>query len=119
MGETAVGGVKAESPVCSVPVRAYKRTPDRDDSRWGTRETPRGVTVNAPVDAAQQARERTTEFIGANKDRSFLVYLAHTILHVPLHVRDAFRGRSANDLYGNAIKEIAPGLVSLAARDAE
>jgi len=65
--------------------------------------------IEAPVDLDTVTRRYTEEaiqFIGANKDRPFFVYLPHTMPHVPLHVSDAFRGKSANGLYGDAIEEI-------------
>ncbi len=66
--------------------------------------------IEAPVDQDTLTRRYTEEAIkfirGVNKDRSFFVYLAHTMPHVPLHVSDAFRGKSANGLYGDAIEEI-------------
>ncbi len=65
--------------------------------------------VEAPADQTTLTRryaEETIKFITANKDRPFLVYLAHTMPHMPLHASDAFRGRSSNGLYGDAVEEI-------------
>lgn len=65
--------------------------------------------IEAPADQDALTRRYTEEaiqFIGANKDRPFLVYMPHTMPHMPLHVSDAFRGKSANGLYGDAIEEI-------------
>jgi arylsulfatase A len=50
--------------------------------------------------------ERAVEFIARNKDRPFFLYLAHSMPHVPLHVSDKFRGKSAQGLYGDVIEEI-------------
>ena len=54
--------------------------------------------------------ERYTEqaigFITAHKDESFFVYLPHTMPHVPLHVSDRFKGKSARGLYGDVIETI-------------
>ncbi len=50
--------------------------------------------------------ERAVRFIEQNKDRPFLLYLPHTMPHVPLHVSDKFKGKSAEGLYGDVIEEI-------------
>lgn len=50
--------------------------------------------------------ERAVQFIQKNKDRPFLVYLAHSMVHVPLHVSDKFRGKSSRGLFGDVVMEI-------------
>ena len=50
--------------------------------------------------------ERAVQFIAHNKDRPFFFYLAHNMPHVPLHVSDKFKGKSALGLYGDVIEEI-------------
>jgi arylsulfatase A-like enzyme len=46
------------------------------------------------------------KFIGKHKDRPFLFYLAHTMVHVPLHVSDKFRGKSGQGLFGDTVMEV-------------
>src|SRR5207244_767881 len=41
-----------------------------------------------------------------SKDRPFLLYLAHTAPHVPLHATDQFRGISPRGLYGDMVEEL-------------
>ena len=53
-----------------------------------------------------QYTERAVKFIEQNKDRPFFFYLAHSMVHVPLHVSDKFRGRSRQGLYGDACMEV-------------
>lgn len=53
-----------------------------------------------------QYTERAVNFIERNKDRPFFFYLAHTMVHVPLHVSDKFRGKSEQGLYGDAVMEV-------------
>jgi arylsulfatase len=53
-----------------------------------------------------QYAKRAVDFIERNKDRPFLLYLAHNMPHVPLHVSDKFRGKSERGLYGDVIMEI-------------
>jgi arylsulfatase A len=50
--------------------------------------------------------EHAVKFIESNKDRPFLLYLAHNMPHVPLHVSDKFRGKTERGLYGDVIEEI-------------
>lgn len=49
--------------------------------------------------------EEAVQFISASKDRPFFLYLAHIATHVPLEPGVAFRGKSANGLYGDWLEE--------------
>jgi arylsulfatase A len=50
--------------------------------------------------------EHAVSFIERNKNRPFFLYVPHTMPHVPLHVSDKFKGKSARGLYGDVIMEI-------------
>jgi len=50
--------------------------------------------------------EHAVEFIEANAARPFLLYVAHSMPHVPLFVSDARKGKSKRGLYGDVIGEI-------------
>src|SRR4029453_5782234 len=50
--------------------------------------------------------ERAVAFIEQPRARPFFLYLPHSMPHVPLHVSERFRGRSAQGLYGDVIEEI-------------
>ncbi len=60
----------------------------------------------------QQTRivERYTDesvgFIRENKDRPFLLYLAHNAVHTPIHPGAAFAGKSANGRFGDWVEEV-------------
>ena len=54
----------------------------------------------------RQYTERAVKFIEKNKDRPFFFYLAHSMVHVPLHVSERFRGKSQQGLYGDACMEV-------------
>jgi len=54
----------------------------------------------------QRYTQEAIKFIEANKDRPFFLYLPHTMVHVPLHVSERFRGFSKRGLYGDAVEEI-------------
>ena len=50
--------------------------------------------------------EHAVQFIQKNKDRPFFLYLAHSMPHVPLHVSERFKGKSAAGLYGDVVMEL-------------
>jgi arylsulfatase len=68
--------------------------------------------INTNVTHADQRQlttwytERAVKFIEKNKSRPFFLYVAHNMPHVPLHVSDKFKGKSAQGLYGDVIMEI-------------
>jgi len=49
---------------------------------------------------------RAVDFIERNKDRPFLLYVPHSMVHVPLYVSDKFRGKSDRGLFGDVVMEI-------------
>ena len=69
-------------------------------------------TVIPKLTAVEQSQlttwytEHAVKFIAENKSRPFFLYLPHTMPHVPLHVSDKFKGKSAAGLYGDVIMEI-------------
>jgi arylsulfatase A-like enzyme len=50
--------------------------------------------------------EHAVRFIEANKARPFFLYVPHSMPHVPLHVSEKFRGKSARGLFGDVIAEL-------------
>lgn len=50
--------------------------------------------------------ERAVQFIKGNRTKSFFVYLAHPMPHVPLAVSDKFKGKSTQGLYGDVMMEL-------------
>ncbi len=63
----------------------------------------------SPKDQEQlttQYTERAVSFIEEHRDQPFLVYLPHSMVHVPLYVSDRFRGRSERGLFGDVMMEI-------------
>ena len=49
---------------------------------------------------------KAIEFIKKNKSKPFFLYLAHAMTHNPLAASPAFKGKSKNGLYGDAIEEL-------------
>lgn len=72
----------------------------------------RNETVNAQVTPKDQEllttqyTEKTVQFIEDHKDEPFLVYLPHSMVHVPLYVSDKFRGKSKRGLFGDVMMEV-------------
>ncbi len=65
--------------------------------------------LEAPVDTSTLTRrytEAAVAFLRANAQRPFFLYLAHTFPHDPPAASEAFRGRSANGAYGDAVEEL-------------
>jgi arylsulfatase A len=50
--------------------------------------------------------EKAVDFIARNKSNPFLLYVPHTMPHVPLFCSDKFRGKSGAGLYGDVMMEI-------------
>jgi len=50
--------------------------------------------------------EEAVKFIRESKDRPFLLYLAHTAVHVPIHPGPAFVGKSDNGRFGDWVEEL-------------
>ncbi|MEM7392708.1 MAG: sulfatase [Verrucomicrobiota bacterium] len=65
--------------------------------------------VEKPVNQetlTQRYTEEAVQWIKANKDRRFFLYLAHNMPHAPVFASKAFQGRSAGGRYGDVIEEI-------------
>jgi len=46
------------------------------------------------------------DFIRTSQDKPFLLYLAHTAVHTPIHPGAAFAGKSANGRFGDWVEEV-------------
>src|SRR6185312_820975 len=66
------------------------------------------ATMNGPKqDRIEQIyTDEAVKFIREHRAGPFFLYLAHTAVHVPLHPGAAFRGKSANGLYGDWVEEV-------------
>ena len=67
------------------------------------------TVIEAPTDQTtltSRYTDQTVQFIRKNRDRPFFVYLGHNMPHVPVNPGAAFRGKSKNGLYGDAVEEI-------------
>ena len=65
--------------------------------------------IERPADQNTLTKRYTDEavrFIERSKDQPFFLYLAHTMVHVPLFRSEDFQGKSPRGLYGDALEEI-------------
>ena len=53
-----------------------------------------------------QYTEHAVDFINRNSKQPFLLYVPHSMVHVPLYVSDKFRGKSGAGLFGDVMMEI-------------
>lgn len=72
----------------------------------GERVARRKVTHEDQNQLTTWYTERAVRFIERHKEQPFLLYLAHSMPHVPLHVSGKFRGKTERGLYGDVIEEI-------------
>ena len=54
--------------------------------------------------------EEAIKFIKRNKEHPWFVYLAHTMVHIPLFASEKFRGASTRGLFGDTVEEIDAGI---------
>lgn len=65
--------------------------------------------IEYPVDQSTLTERYTDEairFIEANQKRPFLLYIAHTMPHTPLHIDQQRAGTSSRGIYGDVVQEI-------------
>jgi uncharacterized sulfatase len=82
---------------------------------WSNDDQPYAIYRNdqvvAPAPADQDVltldfTQAAQDFLSANRDHPFFLYLAHAMPHIPIHASQAFRGVSKGGLYGDAIEEL-------------
>ncbi len=69
--------------------------------------------IERPADQntiTKRYNERAVDYIKQNKDRPFFLYLAHSMVHIPLFVSEQFLGKSVRGLYGDTVEEIDWGV---------
>ena len=84
-----------------------------------------GKVIIEDVDSTDQKMltkwytEHAVDFINRHKDEPFLLYVPHSMPHVPLFVSDEFEGRSGVGLYGDVMLEIdwSVGQINKALKD--
>lgn len=64
------------------------------------------VTSEDQRQLTKQYTEHAVDFIQRHQDEPFFLYLAHSMVHVPLHASEAFDGKSGAGLFGDVVQEI-------------
>lgn len=67
------------------------------------------TVIEAPADQSTLTKrytEKAIEFIEANQEKPFFLYLPHTFPHLPLFASPDFLDKSANGRYGDSVEEI-------------
>ena len=64
------------------------------------------VTADDQKQLTTQYTERAASFIDRNAERPFLLYLAHSMVHVPLFVSDKYAEKSGKGLFSDVLMEI-------------
>jgi uncharacterized sulfatase len=65
--------------------------------------------IEQPVDQStltERYTEQAVDFIEANADQPFFLYLSHTFPHIPLFASPRFQGKSEAGLYGDVVEEL-------------
>ncbi|QEG02402.1 Arylsulfatase [Stieleria maiorica] len=65
--------------------------------------------IEVPADQTQFTQRYTREavrFITEHRDHPFFLYLAHNMVHIPVHASADFVGKSKLGIYGDAIQEL-------------
>jgi arylsulfatase A-like enzyme len=93
--------------------------------QWPLRYWENGTIVIEDVEKADQKHltrwytEHAVDFIQRNRDKPFLLYVPHSMPHVPLFCSDEFEGKSGQGLYGDVMLEIdwSVGQINQALKD--
>jgi arylsulfatase A-like enzyme len=96
---------------------AYDGKPWEDTSFWRAKYPPlplyNGNKVTKIIKTLEDQSELTTlyteravKFINENKQRPFFLYLAHSMVHVPVAASAKFKGKSGAGLFGDVMEEV-------------
>jgi arylsulfatase A-like enzyme len=104
-------GLPYSNDMDAVPrlARGATGSADRPAGGWNVPLIRNGEIVERPADQNTLTRRYTDEvikFIRANKTKPFLLYLAHTMPHVPLFASRQFKGKSPRGIFGDVVEEI-------------
>lgn len=64
------------------------------------------VTAEDQTHLTTDYTAKAVNFIQRSKDKPFFLYLAHSMVHVPLFVSEKFKGKSGRGLFGDVMMEI-------------
>ena len=105
----------------------WKHHPESPEywGQWPLRYWENGEVTIEEVDHAHQKNltrwytEHAVDFIERHQDQPFLIYVPHSMPHVPLYCSDEFEGKSGKGLYWDVMLEIdwSVGQINQALRD--
>jgi arylsulfatase len=95
----------------------YDGIPAHDTTKWPGRFPPLPlIEGNKPVRYIRTMKDqgmlttwytrRAVRFIHQHKDQPFFLYMAHSMVHVPIAASDKFKGKSGQGLFGDVMEEI-------------
>ena len=96
------------NPAPAAPKGAIKRL-DQQNEWWNAPLFRNEELIEQPADQhtlTKRYTEQATQFIHAQHDKPFLLYVAHTFPHVPLFASKEYAGKSRRGLYGDVVEEI-------------
>jgi len=64
------------------------------------------VTAEDQTHLTTDYTAKAVSFIQRSKDKPFFLYLAHSMVHVPLFVSEKFKGKSGKGLFGDVMMEV-------------
>lgn len=64
------------------------------------------ISAEDQTQLTQQYTDRAVNFIEQNQSRPFFLYLAHSMVHVPLFASDTFVGRTQAGLFADVVTEV-------------
>ncbi|MDG2221185.1 MAG: sulfatase [Rubripirellula sp.] len=85
------------------------KDPQSTLTKWNTPLIEDEAIIEVPVDQRTVTRrytQKAIDFIKANQDGPFLVYLPHSMPHIPLYVPDDVRDPNPKNAYTNTIEHI-------------
>ncbi len=64
------------------------------------------VTADDQKNLTTWYTEHAVDFIDRHKDRPFLLYIPHSMVHVPIFVSEKFAGKTKRGLFGDVVMEV-------------
>ncbi len=58
------------------------------------------------VDLTWLYTQKAIEFMESNQQKPFFLFLSHTLMHSPLRVKEEFKNKTGNGLYGDGLMEV-------------
>lgn len=83
--------------------------PESTLTKWNTPLIEDKEIVELPVDQrtiTRRCTQKAIDFVKANKDKPFFVYIPHSMPHIPLYVPDEVRDPNPKNAYINTIEHI-------------